>query len=373
MADPRLLSSFEVNGPQQVRNTTNDQFQGQGISAQDDLITKILKKMFGNTSYPGIGPQALEAPVAGIVLNAKNVEVIKKALGELKSTTPLEVAARYISAKYPKLSSLATKIVQHPDIPSDYLGTWDNPNKVLNVYNPAEQDLETSIRTVAHELTHAAQFKRTPQLFDDYVMPEVDKVAYSNHPTEVGAEQVSKTAAVSFQQFFEKAFPKLDVNKHITEMPDFVEQVLKPSLKDRQELIYKAMETPNLTPSQIASIKRAEESLTYDKQMLINHMDPNWDPIANNKIPLTVGLSMGILDNKGPLEIPASYGVTKQVNPYLMRYLQDRGFSGTSNIKNMTTSNGVTSGFETPGVTLDPAEVLRNFIYQKGNLYGTTR
>jgi hypothetical protein len=46
MADPRLLSSFEVNGPQQVRNTTNDQFQGQGISAQDDLITKILKKMF---------------------------------------------------------------------------------------------------------------------------------------------------------------------------------------------------------------------------------------------------------------------------------------------------------------------------------------
>src|ERR1700757_4593778 len=114
MADPRLLQSFTASGPGpgQVQNTTADPFLRQGISAQPSVIETLLKKFFGGSgSDPGIGPMALEAPAAGIVLNPRNVQIIKDSLTQAVKDFPQladsVLATKYMELKHPLLSGLS--------------------------------------------------------------------------------------------------------------------------------------------------------------------------------------------------------------------------------------------------------------------------
>ncbi len=181
---------------------------GVGVSAQPTFLQKMMH-MFGSATDPGMGPQALETPIAGMVLNSKNAEVIKNAImGLRKDASPLEIATRFVSTKYPRLSGLANQIVRNLDTTTGSLGSFDQGSKTINIFKDSEQDLPNLVNTIGHELTHAAQFKRTPGIFNNYVMPEVSHDLYSNQPAEILAKQGGSTAENSLRKFATGYFPE---------------------------------------------------------------------------------------------------------------------------------------------------------------------
>ena len=202
MADPRVLDpriNGQLSGGYQVP-PSQDPYYGIGMSAQPSLIEK-LTKLFFNPNDPGIGPAAMEAP-AGIVLNARNAEIIKNAIMRLpQDASPLEIASRFVSTKYPKLSGLTSKILRHPNTMSSKLASFNDLNSVLNIYKEAKQGVPEFTNTLGHELTHAAQFKRTPEIFNEYALPSKDIGAYWAQPSEVAAVQGGKTATDALKKF----------------------------------------------------------------------------------------------------------------------------------------------------------------------------
>ncbi len=202
MADPRLLKSVGYEG--QIP-PSQDQFYGQGMSAQPSFLEKMIRKFF-NPNDPGIGPQALETGVgAGMVLNEKTIPIFMsklKQLGLKQEDTPTEFAMKYISAKYPKLFGLPSEISSvHPaDMGIAQGGRYvPSTNAVeLNAHPGYSRQQATGI--LAHEITHALQAMRGEK-FSGYVPASQSYSQYLDQPVEQQANQAKETAISTLQKF----------------------------------------------------------------------------------------------------------------------------------------------------------------------------
>ena len=210
MADPRVLDPKirgQLTGGYAVP-PSQDQFYGQGMSAQPTFLEKMVK-MFTNPNDP-MQPMAMEAPVgAGLAITERNIPAILKKLQELGSNyfdSPQQFAMKYIAAKYPKLSGIPNEIsaVNPIDLGSLEAGRYLPTSNSINLSNHPGYSRGQMVQTLAHEIIHALQASRGEN-FDNYTPASKSFTGYLSQPTEEGARQAGATALDTMHKFVRMA------------------------------------------------------------------------------------------------------------------------------------------------------------------------
>lgn len=222
LTSPISVSFDEAGNPVINRNT-----DWSGVLKEPSFVDK-LKSIYGRLAN---SDTALPMP-AGIVMNEANapklLNAFKDQIAELEKylgrpAGPYERAMEYFKLKYPKLSSLPYKFTQE-DLPYDPVGIQEHgfttggelvqrgidPNvripfkdprfPVSNrlgstvVINKNLQNPLAILNTLAHESTHALQYYRDANAFNNYIQSAVNMAAYEAQPTEVAARQAGATA-----------------------------------------------------------------------------------------------------------------------------------------------------------------------------------
>lgn len=355
MADPRQLQP-SINGQATYSpyvSQPNDPYTGERISAEPSLLRKIVG-MFMDKTDPGIGPQALEtvgaraaealAPhISGMVLSPENVQIIKKALAGTESLTGVpnapitktDLAWKYIQTKYPKLASIPEAIRNHLNPQDSSWGYYDDQNKILGIQNAAKQTLSDLTDTIGHELTHARQAQVDPiGLNTAYIPHDVSLFKYLDQSWERNARQGGSTAAKGFNKFIQQAFPPYDLDKHISQLPEFMQEVVVPGLQKRQDYITNMQELKPSMPSP-ETLQSLQKALNADIEMVTNHLNSPDFAQKNNRIPLTGRMLLDAIDTPAQ----AATKNSTYINPLLKDFLIKKGSSGVSPIINITTED----------------------------------
>lgn len=314
MADPRLLGSF---GYEDGRiPPSQDQFAGQQIKSQPSIVENILH-WFNNPTDPGIGPTALEAPVAGMVMNERNAGIIKSIMKywmqKQENPDDATVAWNFINAKYPRFSKLA-KLSRYESGDPNLLGShvYDPQTNTSKIYltNTKRHDLNSMVDTIAHELNHARQATKDPiGLQTAYIPSTVNFKRYQNQSWEKFARQAGNTAEMALEKF--KSFlPKLNLDEQVANLPDFAGDVLHLAYDEQLKGVEKYLTDEG--------IKQTTKNFLNNKlEYLNNHL------LYPQEYPLSVKEAM---DHVG-------YGLFTDfgaANPALKNYMAKKGFLQTS-------------------------------------------
>src|SRR5215469_14730905 len=311
-------------------------------------------------------PAELAAPAA-MVINEGNAAKILDYLRKTESPniTPEQLKtslmSRFMIMKNPSLvGKTISKINVLPSSPVGTLGSYANKAKSVQLMGPQQRNMLDVAETIGHEMTHGLQYMRNPDMFNNYVMPDVDFDAYMSHPTEVDARQGGATIKKAVQKFMDFVAPRFDVNQHVSEMLEFVNEVLRPTLAARDAYLDKVEETlpkeGQLSYNDKIRLKNLQldrAANQYNKDMIDWHMNPANKSGSSTRLPLTGGMAInGIMPALGRSEGP---------NVFLRNFLTSRGYGG---ITAPQIPMGEGNVFTAPAISLDPYDILRKLVAQ---------
>jgi len=177
MADNRVLDPKirgQLTGGYQIP-PSQDQFYGQGMSAQPTFLEKMVK-MFTNPNDP-LQPMAMEAPVAAMIPSARNLPVFQKMVREAferihgafpEAPDAFKNAASFFETRYPRISGLVSGVQ-----PTTGEGAFLDPDNVVNIgqygaHNPPlVEKIMDQVQSYGHEATHAINNARRPGVVEE--------------------------------------------------------------------------------------------------------------------------------------------------------------------------------------------------------------
>jgi hypothetical protein len=215
--DPRKLAVRPIVNnyldSQQDRFRTHELKRGR----ESNIIEQFLWKMY-NPTDPGIGPMAMEAPIAAMIPTVRNLPVFQKlvqeAIQKISDNHPFanqafKDALGFAQTRYPRL----TGIPEAFNPVSNYIG---NPEKTMvGRYMPSikqalitqktaagDEAVKDIVDTIVHESRHALSDRRTPQILYNEVLDNLEeKNAYR-------AGATGKVAYRKYQELVNKSLKK---------------------------------------------------------------------------------------------------------------------------------------------------------------------
>lgn len=397
-----LPDTHQLQIPVNPQNAdVTSQFAGQELKAEPNAIEKAYQYFARDPNSLAIGPTEM-----GMVLNPSNVEKIAAAFSGTADASKLGLIKKFMQLKYPTIMKYFGRSIEPmAEMPENILGSntllpgivkpggavgsqvervfrnltrdnllgnWDEVDPALkviygnnvakhgniNILRPQEQEFSKLADTVGHEVTHGVDRFRHPLLYSDVPDP-LSYEGYAAQPKEVNARKGGETVEKAIQKFIDMKFPKFDVNKHISELPEFVDEVVRPAWAERAQYLDRLEKsvsemggdmTDNMKTRVLRDIKFSKDHLAYNQQMLENHLNPNWDPVTHDRNPLTAGMLL--------VDIYPTEAGHEDSLKYLNKFLFNRSYSGTT-APVMPTSGG---SYQLQPVKLDPYKAFLNLL-----------
>jgi hypothetical protein len=237
-------------------------------ATQVDKLLEVLSQAPPQLSVPA---KLAALPIIAGKRNPKFTNLIRNLYTwaeNFKPNSKAQFMEAFFKARHPNLAKRMSTSIKDPE-------KWTMPEAAgvfhqnVNKYEPrigtisVKDDPNYSLTNLAdiftHEATHGIQFKRKPQIFDDYVQSTDDYQKYYNHPSEVEARKGGTRGVAEFNEL--KTY--------------VINEALK-QLKQDEVIPYSAKAEPKKYKEiQKIAIKRALERKEIDKIVNLNEAFEN--------------------------------------------------------------------------------------------------